>query len=105
MPSGKGEGALCDNVFAWAVLARAGLAAYVQALQRRAHAPRIKDCKRFNLVIKYVEGHKRGLKHVTLQHPLTCVGCTEATFKAQPGEPTNLALRGLVAALGGAQTK
>lgn len=50
---GKDEDSLCDiamhdayrsvlGAVAWTVLTRAELAAYVQALQRRAHAPRIK---------------------------------------------------------------
>ena len=72
---------------------------YVQALQRRAHAPRIKDCKRFNLVIIHVERHKCGFQLVILRHPLRLIGRTDAAFTAQFGEPTGLALRGAAAAL------
>ena len=50
--AGKDDEALCDGpchdacrsvlgAVAWTVLARAELAVYVQALQRRAHAPRV----------------------------------------------------------------
>ena len=84
---------------AWAVLTRVELAVCVQALQRRAHAPRITDCKRLNLVIRYMKKHKCGLKSVRLRHPLKLVGFIDAAFKAQPDEPTGLALRGLAATL------
>ena len=64
----KDEEGLCDialhdayrsvlGAVAWIVLTRAELAVYVQALQRRAHAPRIEDCKRLNVVIRYMERH------------------------------------------------
>ena len=59
---------------AWAVLTRAELAVYVQALQRRAHAPRVADCKRLNLVIRYMKKYKCGLKLVCLKHHLKLVG-------------------------------
>ena len=39
-------------------LTKADLAVYIQALQRRAHAPRIQECKRFNLAIKYLRLQK-----------------------------------------------
>ena len=84
---------------AWTVLTRAELAVYVQALQRRAHAPRIKDCKRLNVVIRYMKRHKCGLKSIALKHPLKLVAFTDAAFKAQPEESTGLALRGLAAVL------
>ena len=35
------------------VFARAEFAVYVQVLQRRAHAARIRDCKRVSLVIRH----------------------------------------------------
>ena len=84
---------------AWAVLTRAELAVYVQALQRRAHGPRVTDCKRVHHVIRYVKKHKCCLKSVCLRHPLTLVGFIDVAFKAQPDEPTGLALRGLAATL------
>ena len=70
--SGKADEALVDSVcreayrfvlgaVAWTVLTRAELAVCVQVLQRRAHAPRVIDCKILNLVIRYMENHKCGL--------------------------------------------
>lgn len=67
---GEDEAAPCDTVLhavyrfvlgaiAWTVLTRAELAAYVQALQMRAHAFGIKGCRRFNFVIRHMERHKR----------------------------------------------
>ena len=108
--SGKDGEALCDGLchdvyisilgaVAWIVLTRAELAVYVQALQRRAHAPRVIDCKMLNLVIRHMKKHQCGLKSVCLRHPLKFVGVSDAAFKAQPGEPTGLALRGLAATL------
>ena len=37
---------------AWTVPSRVDLTAYVQALQRRAHAPRIQRCKKLSLIIR-----------------------------------------------------
>lgn len=106
----KDEGELCDTALheayrsvpgalAWAVLTRAELSVYVQVLQRRAHAPRVKDSKRLNLVIEHMKRHKCGLKSVKLSHPLELVGFTDVAFKAQRGELTGFALRGLAATL------
>ena len=39
--------------------------------------------------------YKCGHKSVCSRHPLKLVGFTDIAFKAQPYEPTNLALRGL----------
>lgn len=82
---------------AWAVLTGAELAVYVQASQRRAHAPRVTDCKMLNLVIGHMKKHNCGLKGVCLKHPLKLVSFIDAVFKAQPDEPIGLALRGVVA--------
>ena len=79
---------------AWIALTRAELAVYVQALHRRGRASRIKDCKQLDAVIRYMKRHKCGLKSVTSSHPLRLVAFTNAAFKAQPQEPTGLALRG-----------
>ena len=76
-----------------------GATVYVQALQRRAHARRIIDCKRLNVVIRYMKRHKCGLKSIILQHPLKLVALIDAAFKAQPEEATGLAFRGLAATL------
>ena len=105
---GKDEEDECDTqlhevyrsvpgVVAWIVLTRAELAVYVQASQRGAHASRIEDCKRLNIVIRYMKRHKCGIKPLTLQHPLELVPPTDAVFKAQPEEPIGLATRGLAA--------
>lgn len=110
--TGKDEDAVCDvarhetyrsvpGAVAWIVRTRAELAVYLQALQRRAHEPRIKDCKMLNIVIGYMKRHKCGLKSVTLSHPLKLVASIDATFKAQPEEPTGFALRGVAAVLCG----
>ena len=69
---GKVDDALCCQVFhesyrsvfgavVWAVFTRADLAAYAQALQRRAHAPCVEDCKIIKVVIRNMERHKCGL--------------------------------------------
>lgn len=42
----------------WIVLTSAELAVYVQSLQRRAHAPRIQDCKKLNLATRYMKKRK-----------------------------------------------
>lgn len=74
---GKGGGAKGDAQFheayrlvlgavAWIVLTRAELAVYLQVFQRRAHPPRINDCTRSDIVIRYMERHNCGLRSVTL---------------------------------------
>ena len=50
-------------------------------------------------MIRHMKKHKCGLKSVRLKHPLKLVGFMDVAFKAQPGEPIGLALRGLVATL------
>lgn len=84
---------------AWTGLTHADLVVYVQVLQRRAHAPGIKDCTRLSLVIRHVERHECGFESIPLRHPLRLVGFTDAAFTAQFGEPSGLALLGLTAAL------
>ena len=81
------------------MLVRAEFAVYVQALQRRAHAPRIKDCKRFGIVIRHMKRHKCGIRSIALNHPVKLGVSTDAAFKAQPEEPPGLAFRGLAATL------
>ena len=105
---GKEDEALCDaacheayrfvlGAVAWTVLTRTKLAIYVQALQRRAHAPLVTDCKRLNLAIRYMKKYKCGLNFVCLRHLIKLVGFIDVAFKDQPEEPTGLALRGLAA--------
>ena len=70
MLTGNDEEELCDTllhesyrsvlgVAVWTVFTWVELAAYVQALQRRAHAPRIKDCERLNLAIRCMKRQVR----------------------------------------------
>ena len=56
------------GVVVWTVLTRAELAAYVQALQRRAHAFRIHDCTRPNFAIRNMKRHKCGPISITSKH-------------------------------------
>ena len=84
----------CIGAIAWAVLSRADIAVYVQALQRRGHAPRVVDIKRCNLVIRFLRRHKCGIKTIKLEHPVKLLGFTDVAFKALVDEPTGLALRG-----------
>ena len=46
---------------AWTVITRADILVYVQALQRRGAAPRNVDCRRLNLVVRYLKKHPTGL--------------------------------------------
>lgn len=77
----------------------AELAVYVQTLQGRAHTPCISDCKKLNVVIKYMKRRKCGLNSVELQHPLKLVAFIDVAFKTQFREPIGLAFRGLAAIL------
>ena len=76
------------------VLTRVDMAVYVQALQRRAQKPRVKDCKNFNLVVRYLKKQKLGIRYRKLQGPLRLVAHSDAAFKALVGEGSGLALRG-----------
>lgn len=75
------------DVVAWIVLTRVELAVCVQALQRRARAPRITYRKRLNLVIRHVMKHTCGFKSIRFKHQLKLVGFADAAFEAQLGEP------------------
>ena len=79
---------------AWMVLTRVDMAVYVQALQRRAQKPRVKDCKNLNLVVRYLKKQKLGIRYRKLQGPLRLVAHSDAAFKALVGEGSGLALRG-----------
>ena len=76
------------------ILTRADLAAYVQALQRRASTPRVTDCKKFNLVVRYAKRHKVGIWYCELKGELRLVCWSDAAFQAIPEEGSGLALRG-----------
>ena len=81
---------------AWMVLTRVDLAVFVQALQRRAHAPRVCDLKRLNTVVRYAKRRPLSIFYAkmpskTVYH-LCCI--TDAAFKAQPEDGSGLALKG-----------
>jgi hypothetical protein len=103
--TGKPEDELADTILAglyisvlggvaWMILTRADLAVYVQALQRRASNPRITDCKRLNLIVRYAKRHKVGIWYEKLAGPVRLVCWSDAAFKAIPDEGSGLALRG-----------
>ena len=85
----------CIGAIAWAVLSRADIAVYVQALQRRGHAPRVLDPKRCNLVIRFLRRHKCGIKTIKLKYQVKLMIFSDAAFKALVDEPIEFALRGL----------
>ena len=87
----------CPGSVAWAIFSRPDISVYVQALQRRAHAPRVLDANRCNLVVRYLRRHPCGLRAVKISHPMRLVGFTDVAFKALVDEPSGLALRGLAA--------
>ena len=80
---------------AWTVLTRGDVAIYIQALQRRSAATRIVDLRRLNLVVRYLKRHQIGVKYPYLQGPVRLLGFTDSAFKAQEGESSGLAIRGL----------
>ena len=84
---------------AWTVLTRGDTAIYIQALQRRSAATRIIDLRRLNLVVRYLKRHKIGVKYLYLQGPVRLIGFTDSAFKAQEGESSGLAIRGLAVLL------
>ena len=67
---------------AWTVLTRAEAAIYVQALQRRAHAPRATDCRRLNVVVRYLQRHKHSLTYEKLSGDLKLGGLSDAAFRS-----------------------
>ena len=84
---------------AWTVLTRAEIAIYVQALQRRSHSCRLKDCRRVNVVLRYLKRHKHGIMYPRLGERVRIIGFTDSAFKTQEGEGSGLALRGLAVML------
>ena len=81
---------------AWLALTRADAAIYIQALQRHASKPRLKDCRGLNTVTRFVQKNKLGIWYGRIpSSQYRLLGFTDAAFKAQEGESTGLALRGL----------
>jgi hypothetical protein len=80
---------------AWLILTRVDLAVFVQALQRRAHAPRLCDCKRLNVVVRYAKRRPLGIFYGKLdQRKPSLTTLSDAAFKALVEESSGLALRG-----------
>ena len=84
---------------AWTILSRTEVSVYVQALQRYAHKPTVGKCRRLNLVLRFLVRQESGILYKRLEHPLKLVGMSDAAFRAQPDEPSGLALRGLAVML------
>ena len=81
---------------AWLVLTRSDGSIYIQALQRHASKPRLKDCRRLNIVVRFLKRNKLGVWYERINSDwIRILGFTDAAFKAQEGESTGLALRGL----------
>ena len=81
---------------AWLVLTRSDGSIYIQALQRHASKPRLKDCRRLNIVVRFLKRNKLGVWYEKIPGQfIRILGFTDAAFKAQEGESTGLALRGL----------
>ena len=82
---------------AWLVLTRVDISVFVQALQRRAHAPRVCDLKRLNIVTRYAKRRPLGLFYGKLLTPNPkLLTFSDAAFKALVEESSGLALRGCV---------
>ena len=80
---------------AWLVLTRVDLSVFVQALQRRAHAPRVCDIKRLNTVVRYAKRRPLGLFYgKLLTDKPSLLTFSDAAFKALVEESSGLALRG-----------
>ena len=84
---------------AWTVMTRADMCVYIQALQRRGSAPRAVDCRRINLVCRYLKRHRVGIFYGKVPEPWRLVGFSDSAFKAQDDEAAGLALRGLAVVL------
>ena len=79
---------------AWTVLTRPDIADYVQALQRRASAPRIADCRRLNAVVRCLKRQRVGIWYEKLAGEVSLTVFSDAAFKTMPEESSGLALRG-----------
>ena len=79
---------------AWLTLTMAAISVFIQALQRHNHDPWVVDCKRLNLVLRWVRRHPVGIWFPRLAKPLRIVGVSDSAFRAQPEQSSGLALRG-----------
>lgn len=71
----------------------------LQALQRRAHAPRTVICKTCILLIRYLRAFNSRLRQVKPEHFLKLFCFTGAAVKAQVEDPSGLVPRGLAIVL------
>ena len=67
---------------AWMVSTRADVAVYVQALQRRGSGPRVVDCRRLNLVLRYLKRQLVGIRYAHVPAPHRLVGLYESAFRS-----------------------
>ena len=68
---------------AWLVLTRSDGAIYIQALQRHASKPRLKDCRRLNIVVRFLKRNKLGVWYEKIPGQfIRILGFTDAAFKA-----------------------
>ena len=79
---------------AWMAMTRVDVIVYIQSLQRHAHAPRIKDLKRLNVVARFIRRKRVGLWYANVRGPVKLMCFSDAAFKALVEESSGLALRG-----------
>ena len=68
----------------------AALSATAAGLQRRGGKPRGQDCRRLNIVIRYMKRHKVVLFYGKLQKPWKLVAFSDAAFRAMEEESSGL---------------
>ena len=78
---------------------RADALIYIQALQRRGHAPRLVDCRRLNVLVRYLKKAPVGIFHRKVAEPRRLIAFSDSAFKAQEEESSGLALRGIAVLL------
>ena len=68
---------------------------YIQSLQRYLAKPRCADCRRMNVVLKYLKATKVGIRYVPPDNgkPFKIAVISDAAFKAIPDDPAGLAIR------------
>ena len=95
----KGDYASLLGGVAWTVLTCAYVAIYVQSLQRHGSKPRIIDCRKLNILLRYIVRHPTKVVYRMLSDAVRLLGFSDSAFKAQEGESAGLALRGLAVML------
>ena len=84
---------------AWTLLTRAEAAIYVQSLQRHGSKPQLINCRRLNILLRYLVRHPTVITYRKLGAFVRLLGFSDSAFKAQEGESAGLALRGLATML------